>query len=77
MGRSTRSDKPWGVEDLEEQLKRKVELLEKERKALRLKTEKNREEIDHGITKLQHRILGLEEGEPQKERKKEARFVHI
>uniref|UniRef100_A0A3Q2NYZ3 Neuronal pentraxin receptor-like n=1 Tax=Fundulus heteroclitus TaxID=8078 RepID=A0A3Q2NYZ3_FUNHE len=56
------SDKPSEVETLEEELERKVELLEKERKALRLEAERHRQEIDHGISKLQHRILGLEEG---------------
>ncbi|XP_047214567.1 neuronal pentraxin-2-like [Girardinichthys multiradiatus] len=61
LGRSTGSDKPWEVEDLEEGLERKVELLEKERKALRLEAEKHRQEVDHGISKLQQRILGLEE----------------
>uniref|UniRef100_A0A087XJH4 Neuronal pentraxin receptor a n=1 Tax=Poecilia formosa TaxID=48698 RepID=A0A087XJH4_POEFO len=50
------------VEDLEEELERKVELLEKERKALRLEAAKHRQEIDQGISKLQHRISGLEEG---------------
>ncbi|KAM4535768.1 neuronal pentraxin receptor a [Fundulus diaphanus] len=62
LGRSFGSDKPWEVETLEEELERKVELLEKERKALRLEAERHRQEIDHGISKLQHRILGLEEG---------------
>uniref|UniRef100_A0A3B3WNH7 Pentraxin (PTX) domain-containing protein n=1 Tax=Poecilia mexicana TaxID=48701 RepID=A0A3B3WNH7_9TELE len=56
------TDRPWGVEDLEEELERKVELLEKERKALRLEAAKHRQEIDQGISKLQHRISGLEEG---------------
>uniref|UniRef100_A0A3Q2NY96 Neuronal pentraxin receptor-like n=1 Tax=Fundulus heteroclitus TaxID=8078 RepID=A0A3Q2NY96_FUNHE len=62
LGRSFGSDKPSEVETLEEELERKVELLEKERKALRLEAERHRQEIDHGISKLQHRILGLEEG---------------
>lgn len=56
---------PWGgVEDLEGELQKKLDLLEKERKALRLETEKHREEIDQGINKLHHRISGLEEGIP-------------
>lgn len=50
------------MEDLEGELERKVELLDKERKALRLETEKNRQEIDQGINKLRHRLSGLEEG---------------
>lgn len=50
------------MEDLEGELGRKVELLENERKALRLETEKHREEIDQGINKLYHRISGLEQG---------------
>lgn len=50
------------MEDLEGELEKKVELLEKERKALRLETEKHRQEIDSGINKLHHRISGLEEG---------------
>lgn len=53
------------MEDLEEELERKVELLEKERKALRLEAAKHRQEIDQGIRKLQHRLSGLEEGELQ------------
>ncbi|XP_029945994.1 neuronal pentraxin receptor a [Salarias fasciatus] len=56
------ADRPWRMEDLEGELERKVELLEKERKALRLETEKHRQEIDQGINKLRHRISGLEEG---------------
>lgn len=56
------SNRPWRMEDLEGELERKVELLDKERKALRLETEKHRQEIDQGINKLHHRISGLEEG---------------
>lgn len=56
------ADGPWRMEDLEGELRRKVELLDKERKALRLETEKQRQEIDRGINKLHHRISGLEEG---------------
>lgn len=57
-------DGPWRVEDLEGELQKKLDLLEKERKALRLETEKHRQEIDQGINKLHHRISGLEEGIP-------------
>lgn len=56
------ADRPWRMEDLEGELERKVELLDKERKALRLETEKHRQEIDRGINKLHHRLSGLEEG---------------
>lgn len=68
------------MEDLEEELERKVELLEKERKALRLEAAKHRQEIDQGISKLQHRVSGLEEGELQKgerETEREANCAHI
>ncbi|XP_060946698.1 chromobox protein homolog 6 isoform X1 [Limanda limanda] len=61
-GHRAGADRPWRMEDLEGELERKVELLEKERKALRLETEKHRQEIDQGLSKLQHRISGLEEG---------------
>lgn len=61
-GHKAGADRPWRMEDLEGELEKKVELLEKERKALRLETEKHRQEIDRGINKLHHRISGLEEG---------------
>lgn len=61
-GHRAGADRPWRMEDLEGELERKVELLEKERKALRLETEKHRQEIDRGINKLHHRLSGLEEG---------------
>lgn len=64
-GRRAGADGPWKMEDLEGELERKVELLDKERKALRLETEKHRQEIDRGINKLHHRISGLEEGRYQ------------
>ena len=51
------------VEDLEGQLERKVELLEKERKALRMETEKHRHDIDQGLHQLHLRLAGLEHGE--------------
>lgn len=56
-------DRTWNVEDMEGELERKLELLDKNRKALRLETERHRQEIDHGISKVHHRIVGLEEGE--------------
>ncbi|XP_076024196.1 neuronal pentraxin receptor a [Genypterus blacodes] len=56
------ADGPWRMEELEGELEKKVEMLEKERKALRLETQKHRQEIDQGINKLQHRISGLEKG---------------
>uniref|UniRef100_A0A3B4GT39 Neuronal pentraxin-2-like n=1 Tax=Pundamilia nyererei TaxID=303518 RepID=A0A3B4GT39_9CICH len=52
----------WRMDDLEVELEKKVQLLEKERKALRLETEKHNQEIERGINKLHHRISGLEEG---------------
>uniref|UniRef100_A0A3B4V192 Neuronal pentraxin-2-like n=1 Tax=Seriola dumerili TaxID=41447 RepID=A0A3B4V192_SERDU len=61
-GHEADADRPWRMEDLEGELERKVELLEKERKALRLETEKHRQEIDQGLSKLHHRLSGLEEG---------------
>uniref|UniRef100_A0A672Y493 Neuronal pentraxin receptor a n=1 Tax=Sphaeramia orbicularis TaxID=375764 RepID=A0A672Y493_9TELE len=62
VGRVAGADRPWRLEDVEGELEKKMELLEKERKALRLETEKHRQEIDRGINKLHHRISGLEEG---------------
>lgn len=55
-------DKLWRMEDLEGELRRKVELLDKERKSLRLEAERQRQEIDRGINKLHHRLSGLEDG---------------
>lgn len=63
-------DRTWNVEDVEGELERKLELLDKNRKALKLETEKHRQEIDHSVDKLHHRIVGLEEG-GFTERKKE------
>lgn len=59
------------MEGVEGELERKMEQLEKERKALRLEAEKHRQEIDRGINKLQHRISGLEEGETKDEERRE------
>ncbi|XP_034750900.1 neuronal pentraxin-2 [Etheostoma cragini] len=61
-GHKVGDDKPWRMEDFAGELERKVELLEKERKTLRLETEKHRQGIDHGINKIHHRISELEEG---------------
>lgn len=55
-------DRTWNVEDVEEELERKLELLDKNRKALRLEAERHRQEIDRGANDLRHRIVGLEEG---------------
>ncbi|XP_054615279.1 neuronal pentraxin receptor-like [Dunckerocampus dactyliophorus] len=60
-GHNSGTDRPWRMEDLEGELERKVELLEKERKALRLETERHRQEMDRGISDLHHRLSGLEE----------------
>uniref|UniRef100_A0A3Q3LE17 Chromobox homolog 6b n=1 Tax=Mastacembelus armatus TaxID=205130 RepID=A0A3Q3LE17_9TELE len=57
----TGADRPGRTDELEGELEKKVELLENERKALRLETEKHRQEIDLGINKLHRRISGLEE----------------
>ncbi|XP_019732936.1 neuronal pentraxin receptor a isoform X3 [Hippocampus comes] len=62
VGHKAGAERPWKMEDLEGELERKVELLEKERKALRLETERNRQEMDQGINKLHDRLSGLEEG---------------
>uniref|UniRef100_A0A3Q2XX17 Neuronal pentraxin receptor a n=1 Tax=Hippocampus comes TaxID=109280 RepID=A0A3Q2XX17_HIPCM len=61
VGHKAGAERPWKMEDLEGELERKVELLEKERKALRLETERNRQEMDQGINKLHDRLSGLEE----------------
>ncbi|KAJ7992111.1 hypothetical protein DPEC_G00275160 [Dallia pectoralis] len=50
------------IDDLEGQLQRRLELLKKERKALRLESQRHKEDIDQGINSLHHRIAGLEEG---------------
>lgn len=55
-------DRTWNVEDVEEELERKLELLDKNRKALRLEAERHRQDIDRGVNDLHHRIVGLEEG---------------
>lgn len=64
LPRTADGNRPWGVEVLEGELQKKLDLLEKERKALRVETEKSRQEIDQGIHKLHHRISGLEGGTP-------------
>ncbi|XP_061159632.1 neuronal pentraxin-2-like [Syngnathus typhle] len=61
VGHGAGAERPLTVEDLEEELERKVELLEKERKALRLETQRHRQEMERGIDKLHHRLSGLEE----------------
>lgn len=61
-GHKAGSDSSWRMDDLEVELEKKVQLLEKERKTLRLETEKHNQEIERGINKLHHRISGLEEG---------------
>ncbi|CAL9693723.1 unnamed protein product [Knipowitschia caucasica] len=61
---TTGGDVSWRMEDLEGELQKKLELLDKERKALRLETHKHKQEIDQGISNLHHRLSGLEEGVP-------------
>ncbi|XP_077475099.1 neuronal pentraxin receptor a [Stigmatopora argus] len=56
-----RGERLWRMEDLEGELERKVELLEKERKSLRQETERHRQEMDEGINKLHHRLAELEQ----------------
>lgn len=70
-------DRTWNVEDVEGELERKLELLDKNRKALKLEREKHRQEIDRGVNKVQHQIMGLEEGgftEREKERRKQKQW---
>ncbi|XP_073698587.1 neuronal pentraxin receptor a [Garra rufa] len=50
------------VEDLEGELKRKIKLLEEERKALRKETQKHQEHIDFGLDTVHQRISSLEKG---------------
>lgn len=66
-------DRTWNVEDVEEELERKLELLDENRKALRLEAERHRQEIDRGVNDLRHRIVGLEEGGFEERRREEHR----
>ncbi|XP_062841109.1 chromobox protein homolog 6 [Trichomycterus rosablanca] len=50
------------VEDIERELKRKMRVLEEERKALRKKTQKHQHYIDHGLDAVHQRISSLEQG---------------
>lgn len=50
------------LEDLEGELKRKIKLLEEERKTLRKETQKHQEHIDYGLDTVQQRISSLEKG---------------
>ncbi|XP_051988707.1 uncharacterized protein LOC127648155 [Xyrauchen texanus] len=50
------------VEDLQGELKRKIKLLEEERKALRKETQKHQEHIDYGLDTVHQRISGLQKG---------------
>uniref|UniRef100_A0A4W5RU90 Neuronal pentraxin receptor b n=1 Tax=Hucho hucho TaxID=62062 RepID=A0A4W5RU90_9TELE len=50
---------PW--KDLEGELERKIEMLEKERKALRKETQTHHKQIDQGIDTLHQRIAELEQ----------------
>ncbi|XP_030637366.1 neuronal pentraxin receptor b [Chanos chanos] len=51
----------WRVEDLEGELEKKIEMLEKERKALRKETQNNHQQIDEGINSLHNRLAELEQ----------------
>ncbi|KAG5263103.1 hypothetical protein AALO_G00282610 [Alosa alosa] len=55
-------DAPLQVEDLEGELEKKMQLLEKERKALRQESIRHRERIDQGISSVHQRVTGLEQG---------------
>uniref|UniRef100_A0A671P9Q3 Neuronal pentraxin-2-like n=1 Tax=Sinocyclocheilus anshuiensis TaxID=1608454 RepID=A0A671P9Q3_9TELE len=48
--------------DLEGELKRKIKLLEEERKALRKETQKHQEHIEYGLDTVHQRISSLEKG---------------
>uniref|UniRef100_A0A672RX86 Neuronal pentraxin receptor-like n=1 Tax=Sinocyclocheilus grahami TaxID=75366 RepID=A0A672RX86_SINGR len=50
------------MEDLEGELKRKIKLLEEERKALQKETQKHQEHIDYGLDTVHQRISSLEKG---------------
>ncbi|TSK77111.1 Neuronal pentraxin receptor [Bagarius yarrelli] len=52
------------VEDLERELKRKMQVLEEERKALRKETQKHQQHIDHGLDAVHQRISSLEKAIP-------------
>ncbi|KAJ8283638.1 hypothetical protein COCON_G00024880 [Conger conger] len=52
---------PWRVEDLEGELERKIDQLEKERATLRKQSQSHHQEIDQGISTLHHRIAQLEQ----------------
>ncbi|XP_023670199.1 neuronal pentraxin receptor [Paramormyrops kingsleyae] len=51
----------WRVESLEQELERKLEMLEKERAQVHKAAHDGRHEIDEGLEDLQHRILELEQ----------------
>ncbi|RXN25373.1 chromobox -like protein [Labeo rohita] len=53
------------VEDLEGELKRKIKLLEEERKVLQKETQKHQDHIDYGLDTVHQRISSLEKGEAE------------
>uniref|UniRef100_A0A673MX87 Neuronal pentraxin-2-like n=1 Tax=Sinocyclocheilus rhinocerous TaxID=307959 RepID=A0A673MX87_9TELE len=53
------------MKDLEGELKRKIKLLEEERKALQKETQKHQEHIDYGLDTVHQRISSLEKGEAE------------
>lgn len=57
------------VEDLERELKRKMQVLEEERKTLRKEAKKHQQHIDHGLDAVHQRISSLEQGEKVRTRK--------
>ncbi|KAI5097302.1 hypothetical protein C0J45_12611, partial [Silurus meridionalis] len=50
------------VENLERELKRKMQVLEEERKTIRKETQKHQQHIDHGLDAVHQRISSLEQG---------------
>ncbi|KAL0992669.1 hypothetical protein UPYG_G00096500 [Umbra pygmaea] len=61
-GHATRSGEGQEIEDLERELERKLELLKKERAALRQESQRHHQALDQGINSLHRRIAGLEKG---------------
>lgn len=65
------------VDDLERELKRKMQVLEEERKALRKETQKHQQHIDHGLDAVHQRISSLEQGERARTRPRDIKGMDI